>query len=343
MSSQPHPLGYESKTAHLSTGRQYRYVDVQPPQGVKAIETALLLHGFPDSAYGWRHQVKGWSSRGIRLIIPDTLGYTGTSQPTDPNEYTYKNHSDDYAALVRHVGLPEGGKVVLIAHDWGSGLAARFAQYYPNLVKGIVSFCIPFSILSQPARPPVPMEKIVAVMPHFGYQIFFSNPESTLPIDTKVEKFISILYASAKQIEQGQVPAFEKKGVIEEWLKDDSKSAHPALLTKEEFDTMVQQIKSGVGFSAMLNYYRNQEASYEHDKNLSTEQLQLDMPKLLVIPNADPCVPVQMFEHENQMKNLELARLDGLCGHWVQLEQPDVVERIVGDWVEKMSAKGWPR
>jgi hypothetical protein len=48
--SQLHPLGYESKVAHLSTGHYYRYVDVDPPEGVKHIATALLLHGFPDSA-----------------------------------------------------------------------------------------------------------------------------------------------------------------------------------------------------------------------------------------------------------------------------------------------------
>ncbi|KAG8681227.1 hypothetical protein FRC09_017663, partial [Ceratobasidium sp. 395] len=137
MSSGLHPLGYESKTANLPTGRHYRYVDIHPPQGVKTIATALVIHGFPDSAYGWRHQVKGWSSRGIRLIIPDTLGYNGSSQPHSIDEYTYKLHSEDYAALIREVGVPEGEKIVLISHDWGAGIAMRLAQYKPDLVKGI--------------------------------------------------------------------------------------------------------------------------------------------------------------------------------------------------------------
>jgi hypothetical protein len=48
--SQLHPLGYESKFANVTSGHSYRYVDVHPPEGVKLLATALLLHGFPDSA-----------------------------------------------------------------------------------------------------------------------------------------------------------------------------------------------------------------------------------------------------------------------------------------------------
>jgi hypothetical protein len=50
MSSQLHPLGYESNTAKLSSGHHLRYVDGHPPQGTAPIVTALLIHGFPDSA-----------------------------------------------------------------------------------------------------------------------------------------------------------------------------------------------------------------------------------------------------------------------------------------------------
>ncbi|KAG8714411.1 hypothetical protein FRC08_011947 [Ceratobasidium sp. 394] len=338
MSSQLHPLGYESKTANLSTGRHYRYVDVHPPQGVKTIVTALLLHGFPDSAYGWRHQVKGWSSRGIRLIIPDTLGYTGSSQPTDPEEYSFKRQSDDYEELIKHIGLPEGEKIILIAHDWGAGIANRLAQFKPNLIKGVANFCVPFY---KPAQQYVSTEKRVAFLPNFEYQLFFVSPESAGIIDANVEKFISILYTSAKQVDSGEIPSFEKKGVIESWLRDDTKSVHPALLTKEEFATIVAQIKAGVGFAAMLNYYRTSKFNYELEKDLPQEY-RPEMPKLLVIPSADPAIPTRMSANiEKEFQNLEVVRLEGLCGHWVQLERPTEIEKVVGDWVERMAAKGW--
>lgn len=336
--SQAHPLGYESKTAKLSSGHHYRYVDVHPPQGAKTIVTALLLHGFPDSAYGWRHQVKGWSQRGIRLIIPDTIGYAGSSQPTNPEEYSFKSQSEDLAELVRLAGVPEDERIILIAHDWGAGIANRMAQFKSDLVKGSAHFCVPFY---PPPQQPLTVEQYVEMLPNFEYQLFFASPHSDAIIDANVERFINLIYSSAKQYASGEVPSWEKKGVIEGWLKDDSKSVTAELLSKEEFNTIVSQIKSGVGFSAMLNYYRNRGINYELEKDLPQEYCP-DMPKLLVVPSADPAIPAAMSARaETQMKAIDVVWLEGQCGHWVQLERPEEVEKIVGEWVEKMTAKGW--
>ncbi|KAF8761744.1 Cyclin-like protein [Rhizoctonia solani] len=82
------------------------------------MRAACILKGVEFGSYGWRHQVKGWSQRGIRLIVPDTIGYTGSSQPTDPQEYSMKSQSDDLEELVRQAGVSENEKIVLVAHDW---------------------------------------------------------------------------------------------------------------------------------------------------------------------------------------------------------------------------------
>ncbi|KAG8743128.1 Bifunctional epoxide hydrolase 2 [Ceratobasidium sp. 414] len=156
----------------------------------------------------------------------------------------------------------------------------------------------------------------------------------------QVEKFIKFIYTSAKQIQAGELPSWEKKGVIEAWLADDTKSVNPALLTEKETDTVIAEIKAGVGFSAMLNYYRNAKVNFELDKNLPQE-FRPDIPKLLVIPNADPAIPGFLSANEEKAPNIEVVRLEGLCGHWVQLEQPTEIEKIVGDWVDRMAAKGW--
>lgn len=190
---------------------------------------------------------------------------------------------------------------------------------------------------------PATAGRLIEQSPTLEYQQFFRNPASTLLIDAQTEKFIGIMYGSAKQAQDGQVPTFEKKGVVENWLKDGRNSFHPALLSKEELDIMVRQIKSGVGFSAMLNYYRNQTANYEYDKDLDTENIQLDMPKLVILPNADPVLPLNRFEQEGKFPNIKIVYLEGLCGHWVQLEQPEEIEKIVGEWIQEMAEKGWPR
>ncbi|CUA73981.1 hypothetical protein RSOLAG22IIIB_01502 [Rhizoctonia solani] len=336
--AQLHPLGYESKTVHLSTGHHYRYVDIHPPEGTETIVTALVLHGFPDSAYGWRHQVRGWSGRGIRLIVPDTLGYHGSSQPTDPVDYAMKRQSDDLEELVHKAGIGKDEKIIAIAHDWGAVLATRMIQFKPELFKGAISLCVPFL---QPATQYIPMDKFIELFPNFEYQGFFASPESTAIIDANVDRFMRLIYSSAKQVETGEVPSLQKAGVFEDWLNDKTKTVMPELLTREELDAMISEIKAGVGFGAMLNYYRTREINYELEKDLP-QDVRPDIPKLMVIPSADPAIPKGFSKSVvEQLKNIEIAWLEGLCGHWVQLERPQEIEKIVGEWVEQSAKKGW--
>ncbi|CAE6440951.1 unnamed protein product [Rhizoctonia solani] len=295
MSSGLHPLGYESKIAKLSSGHHLRYVDIHPPQGTEIIVTALLIHGFPDSAYGWRNQIKGWSQRGIRLIVPDTIGYAGSSQPTDPQEYSMKSQSDDFEELVRQAGVPQNERIILIAHDW-QGRNHGFTNG---------------SIQAKPREG--------------GRQ---------------AEKFINALYSSPAKFASGEIPRFEKAGVLEGWLQDQSQTTESDILSKEELNTIVSEIKAGVGFSAMLNYYRTNQINYELEKNLPQE-FRPDMPKLLVLPTADPALPAEILAQAGQgIKGVELAWLEG-AGHWVMLERPQELEKLVGEWVEKMVTQGW--
>lgn len=91
----------------------------------------------------------------------------------------------------------------------------------------------------------------------------------------------------------------------------------------------------------MLNYYKTNRINFELEKGLPQEY-RPEMPKLLVIPIADPALPLSMFaDAEKKFKTIEVVRLEGLCGHWVQLERPGEIEKIVGEWVEKQAAKGW--
>ncbi|GAB1527786.1 hypothetical protein RhiTH_010974 [Rhizoctonia solani] len=334
--SQLYPLGYESKIAHLSTGHYYRYADIHPPENVKTIATALLLHGFPDSAaahnesasYGWRHQIKGWTSRGIRLIIPDTLGYYGSSQPSSPEDYSTKRQSDDLEELVRYAGVPKEDKIIIISHDWGSVTAGRLIQFKPDLVKAAAVFCVPFF---PPSPQYIPLEKFSEQFPNMEYQVFLASPESTAILDANAERFIRLTYTSARQRDAGEVPSLERAGVIEGWLKDESKDVVPELLSQEELTTILSEIKAGKGFGAMLNYYRVGQINYEAEKGLPHD-VRPDLPKLIVTPSADPFLPPAVTQYaQTLLKNVDVVWLDGLCGHWVQLEKPQEIEKIVGD------------
>ncbi|QRW19095.1 alpha/beta hydrolase family protein [Rhizoctonia solani] len=358
MSSQLHPLGYNSKIAKLSSGHHLRYVDIHPPQGTAPIVTVLLIHGFPDSAYGWRHQVKGWSQRGIRLIVPDTIGYTGSSQPTDPQEYSMKSQSDDLEELVRQAGVSENEKIVLVAHDWqgrnhcfadGSiqtGSRERSCQSRYSIHPTVSSICSSGSTGADLSE-----FWISAILCIASFERG-NGFKCMLPFQFIAEKFINALYSSPAKFASAEVPQFEKAGVLERWLQDQSQMTKSDILSKEasaflvsywavkELDTIISQIKAGVGFSAMLNYYRTTQINYELEKDLPQE-FRPDMPKLLILPTADPALPADILAQAQQgAKGVEIVWLEG-AGHWLMLERPQEVESLVGEWVEKMVAQDW--
>ncbi|KAJ4403839.1 hypothetical protein N0V85_005006, partial [Neurospora sp. IMI 360204] len=107
--------------------------------------TVLLLHGWPDLSLGWRYQIPFLLSLGLRVIIPDMLGYGLTSAPSSPAEYSLKKLSSHLAHIIREVN-PSGEQPVLLGtHDWGAFLGWRLAIYYPELIKGVFAFCIPYT------------------------------------------------------------------------------------------------------------------------------------------------------------------------------------------------------
>lgn len=95
-----------------SRGINYRYYRVQAQENRP---TLFFCHGFPSTAYDWRHQVAFFKPLGYGIVAPDMLGYGGTDRPEETDQYRYPLQTKDFDELLEHEGLPQ---VVLIAHDW---------------------------------------------------------------------------------------------------------------------------------------------------------------------------------------------------------------------------------
>jgi soluble epoxide hydrolase/lipid-phosphate phosphatase len=114
------------KTATVALGLQYSYV-FHPAQANNP--TFLLLHGFPSSAYDWRHQFDHLTTAGYGVLIPDLLGYGGTDKPLSVEQYAFANQSEHLVDILNEEGLHT---VIGVGHDWGAGLLARFLNYHPD-------------------------------------------------------------------------------------------------------------------------------------------------------------------------------------------------------------------
>ena len=104
----------------------------------------LMLHGFPEFWYSWRHQIPVMARR-FKVVAVDMRGYNQTEKPVGVANYRIEVLARDVADLIRALGYE---KAVVVAHDWGGGVAWPFAMAYPEMVdRLIVLNCPPPGVL----------------------------------------------------------------------------------------------------------------------------------------------------------------------------------------------------
>ncbi len=95
----------------------------------------LCLHGFPESALSWRHQLAPLAQAGYRVWAPDLRGYAGTSKPGDLGSYHLERLLEDVTALIDHA---QARQVILVGHDWGGVIAWYYAMRYSSRIEGLI-------------------------------------------------------------------------------------------------------------------------------------------------------------------------------------------------------------
>jgi pimeloyl-ACP methyl ester carboxylesterase len=103
-----------------------------PPDGAPV----LLLHGFPESSYQWRHQLPALAAAGYRVLAPDLRGYSPGARPEAVDAYHIDHLVADVAAFVDHLGT---GRVHLVAHDWGAIVAWFVASRHADRLRSLTA------------------------------------------------------------------------------------------------------------------------------------------------------------------------------------------------------------
>jgi len=105
----------------------------------------MLLHGFPEFWYGWRHQIDYLAEKGFRVWAPDQRGYNLSDKPQGIEAYNQPALADDVAGLIAASGRE---KVHLVGHDWGAAIAWWTAMKYPDKLEKLVILNVPHPIVS---------------------------------------------------------------------------------------------------------------------------------------------------------------------------------------------------
>src|SRR5579859_3576003 len=101
----------------------------------------LLLHGFPESWYSWRHQLRALSEAGYHVVAPDQRGYGQTDRPEAIEKYSIFHLVGDIVGLLDALGEE---RAVVVGHDWGAPVAWQTALFRTDRVRGVVGLSVPY-------------------------------------------------------------------------------------------------------------------------------------------------------------------------------------------------------
>lgn len=99
----------------------------------------ILIHGFPDFSYTWRHQMPALAKH-FQTVAIDLRGYNKSDQPAGVENYAMPRLLGDVASILKHF---KREKAVLVGHDWGGAIAWFFAMNFPDKVERLVILNLP--------------------------------------------------------------------------------------------------------------------------------------------------------------------------------------------------------
>ena len=253
--------------------------------GLENKKLMVMLHGFPEFSYGWKHQAEFFAARGYHVVIPDQRGYNLSDKPKGVAAYRLVNLVEDIAALISSL---TNEKVVLVGHDWGGAVAWSLAQHKQGLVEKLIILNMPHLHVMRQHLKSNPKQLLKS-----WYAAFFQLP--VLP-----EKLCS---------------AFKFR-----WMKlSMTKSANPGTFSEEELLRYRESWRQPYALTAMINWYR------AFRMNKLKINLDVLIPTLIVWGRNDAFLNEKMAEDSlARCPNGRLVMLDEAT-HWLHHEKPDAV------------------
>lgn len=304
----------------------------------------LLCHGFPETAFSWRHQIPAFAAAGWRVIAMDQRGYGRTTAPAEVAAYCADALCDDYEALLDHIGAAQA---IFVGHDWGAAMAWQMAMRRPDRVAGVVSLNTPF----QRRAPIDPIAIMRARMGPDMYIVAFQEPREPEAILADARRTLAYFFRRpaadarpSRGYDERRAPGapsiFPLLREIAEYEARADRRAR--FLGSAEFEEFVRAFEQG-GFAGGINWYRNITRNWE---SAAAYDHVIRQPSLMLMAEKDPWLPPASADGmEAIVPDLE-KRLIEDCGHWSQQEKPAEVNRAVLDWLHRRfaaPAAGAPR
>lgn len=257
----------------------------------------LMLHGFPEFWYSWRHQISEFSTA-YHTVAVDLRGYNDSDKPEGVEAYRMSKLIKDVKGVIEGLGYQD---CILVAHDWGGAIAWNFAYAYPEMVEKLIVLNIPHPAkFAAGLRTPQQLLKSWYI---FAFQLPLL-PEFLFQLND---------YQAIREAFSGM--AINKAAFSEADLNAyRDAAAKPGALT------------------SMINYYRGL-LQLLFDNTQQPQWTVLDIPTLTIWGENDTALGKELtYGTEAYVRDWQIKYIPN-CSHWVQQEQPTLVNQYIQEFI----------
>lgn len=296
----------------------------------------LLVHGFPESWYSWRHQLPALAGAGFRAVAIDVRGYGRSSKPAAVDEYRMLDHIADNLGVVQALGEKSA---VVVGHDWGSPIAANSALLHPDVFTAVALMSVPYS--PRGGRRPTAAMAFAGGAEEFYVNYFQTPGRAEAEIEPDVRGWLAGVYsalsAGAPPTAGGSVFSIPPGAKMSDRFP--SAGALPGWLSDRDFDVFVEEFER-TGFAGALNRYRNVDRDWAD--LAAWDGAPIHQPSLFVGGDADASMgwlAGAITAFPSTLPGLIGSHILNNCGHWLQQEQPDAVNEILIAWLRQLATR----
>ena len=285
----------------------------------------ILVHGFPELSFSWRHQLPALAAAGYRAIAPDMRGYGGSDKPPHVTDYTIQKLIGDIEGLMDALSI---SKAIVVGHDWGAMITWHMALLAPQRMAGLINLNIPHI-----PRPPI--NPITYMRWKLGKDFYIVNFQKSDEADRRFaedpRRFIDVIMRRRQFSRPPPLTGSKKRPLSLIQALDQDEPAGAALLNDEELDVYAAAF-AGSGFTGPINWYRNWARNWKSMKGIDQT---VRVPSLFIQAENDIIISRKQIEAMKPfVTDLEIQMIEN-CGHWTQQEKPAELNRIMLDWLAR--------
>jgi len=294
----------------------------------------VMVHGFPESWFSWRHQIGPIAEAGFTACAIDVRGYGGSGKPQPVDAYAMEHMISDVAGVIEK--LSGDGKAVLIGHDWGAPIVWNSALVRPDRVRAVAGLSVPYTGPATRSFRDI-YEAIFTKNGKFFYQHYFQEEGvAEREAEANVRDFLRrFYYAISGDAPDGTWPRDKVVGdTLLHRLPDPD--PFPEWLHKDGLSYFVNEFKQS-GFRGPINRYRNHDRDFAYLSQYADRKIH--QPSLFIGGSRDLVLTMfgkndfvtPMKEHLTDLRGHDV--LEG-CGHWTQQERPAEVNARLIPWLK---------